>query len=66
MMIIVTKTRLNGIHEAVVLDGEFKDRPVALIVPSSEDRRRHHIIYEGLVMEAILLRHDGLHIDVTI
>ncbi|CDG72463.1 Unknown (Maco150) [Spodoptera exigua multiple nucleopolyhedrovirus] len=64
VMIMITQTRLNGIHEAVVLDGEFKDCTAALITPPAHSHRR--LIYNGLVLQAIVLRHDGPHIDLIL
>jgi hypothetical protein len=65
VMIMITQTRLNGIHEAVVLEGELKDCTAALITPPAHHHRRR-LIYNGLVLEAIILRHDGPHIDLIL
>lgn len=61
---MITQTRLNGIHEAVVLEGELKDCTAALIAPPTVNHRR--LIYNGLILEAIVLRHDGPHIDLIL
>ncbi|QNV47905.1 hypothetical protein [Alphabaculovirus altersperidaniae] len=63
MMVMITQMRLNGIHEVVVLDGEFKDCTAALIVPTS---RRRLVIYNGLILKATILRHDGPHMDLVV
>ncbi|AXU41720.1 ORF125 [Spodoptera eridania nucleopolyhedrovirus] len=65
VMIMITQTRLNGIHEAVVLEGELKDCTAALIAPTTVNNHRR-LIYNGLILEAIVLRHDGPHIDLIL
>ncbi|QEI03560.1 hypothetical protein [Spodoptera cosmioides nucleopolyhedrovirus] len=64
VMIMITRTSLNGIHEAVVLEGELKDCTAALIAPPNNSiGHRRRLIYKGLVLEAVILRHNGPHID---
>nr|ACA02680.1 unknown [Spodoptera frugiperda multiple nucleopolyhedrovirus]QWS70925.1 hypothetical protein [Spodoptera frugiperda multiple nucleopolyhedrovirus] len=64
VMVKVTKTRLNGIHEAIVMEGQLKNYTAALIVPPTTSHRR--LIYEGLILEAIIIRHNGPHVDLLL
>lgn len=58
-MVQIVKTKLCGIHEVLILEGQYKHFKGVLIVPPTSNR----IIYNGLRLHATILRHQGEHID---
>lgn len=60
--VIVTQTRLYGVHEVKIMEGEHKNCYAALIV----DSRAKCLIYKGLILNAKVLRVHGSFIDMVL
>ncbi|ACI28842.1 agip141 [Agrotis ipsilon multiple nucleopolyhedrovirus] len=58
--VVVKATRLYGIHEVTILEGEHKHCTAALI------SRPNMRIYDGLVLDATIVRKEGPFIDMVI
>lgn len=63
VLVVITRTRLYGVHEAKILEGEHKNRSAALIVDPNNNRR---LLYNGLLVQAEIVRSQGQHIDLLL
>ncbi|AIZ48688.1 asb131 [Agrotis segetum nucleopolyhedrovirus B] len=59
--VMVKLTRLYGIHEVTILEGEHKHCTAALITTRPNMR-----IYNGLILDATIVRKEGLFIDMVV